>query len=403
MTEQTQSKIHNPKSTIAVVLILAGVLAMLTACHGGPVPVYSGPQGMGRLRYDKERGIFREGSQNVGGEVAMYEAARTALANKDWAKCVSLVDAQLKAYPDGGRAVDGILTRLEARLEAGRPQSGGLPHVVSLEGWFFLYLSPSYDSRIKSFMARGGENARIARELRDRSFEGFIEWISADARSFRNGGYLEPLSNDVRLLVNYYLPAMEFEDYRVRTAEIARNVVWLAYAAKAYDYVVSISADIHVMNPSPSVKADVLFVEGLAQMHNGAYSLAANTFNRLFRGANLRDTDTPWRPYALYWLIVSTTRKSKGPQYDIVPYEQGIELLGDYNLYLVENPGVSPVLRERFNQLIREVYEVMVQRDLHAAQTYALLGLADTRDYYIAHAEEWRKARDKRLPAASKP
>lgn len=382
----------------AFFLALAPALVLLlTGCPSGPVPVYSGPEGMGRLRYDRERGIYREGSRDLPAEQALYESARAATANQQWAECIRLVDAQLKAYPDGARAVDAILLRIEARMEGYRAPRGGPPRVVSLEGWFFLYLSPSYDPRIRSFMAKGGENARVAGELRSRSFENFIEWIAPDARAIQAAGMIEPLATDIRLLTNYYLPAMEIEDYRVRTAEFARNLSWLAFAARATDRVLSVATDVYVMNPSPSVKADVLFVEGQALMRNGAYNLAAAAFNRLFRGANLRDTDTPWRPYALYWLIVATVRKSKGPEYDIVPYEQGIELLGDYDLYLVENPGVSMALRGRFDTLIFEIYQVMIDRDISAAKTYALIGQRQARDYYLAHAEEWRKTRDKRL------
>src|SRR5690606_38553071 len=128
----------------------------------------------------------------------------------------------------------------------------------------------------------------------------------------------------------------------------------------------------------------------------------ANTFGYLFSGAGLRDTDTRWRPYALMWQINETMASSKGTGYDLLPYERALELLGEYELYAIENPNIPPSVHEEFIALLERVYGIMIERDLNSADTYSRLGESGARDYYIRRATDWEDERDKRVAALRK-
>lgn len=393
---------------LAPVLALVGVLACLSGlsgCKSGPEPVYEGPGGTGRFRYEPGSGIVREGSKPAGGEQKLFDFAQMAFDQRRFNEAIRYCEQLTLSFPDGARAVDAILLRMAARIEGSRGEdNAGLPNSVALADWLFLYLTPSYEPRFQAFMERGGENAAVVTRLRARTFEDFIGVLAPDADAITDDGQLRPLVRDLKLLVTYYIPAMDVKDYRLRTAEMGRNIAWIAYAARDFDYCLDAAAELTVLNPPPGIKADGLFVEGKSLMRNSAYPLAAATFERLFRGGNLRDTDTPWRPYALYELIVSTSRMAKGPEYDISIYEKCIELFGDYELYLLENPSVPKSLRERFRTLIAEIYQVFIDRDLQAAKTYRKLGQRISAEYYEKHAREWQGQLEQRLKAdAARP
>lgn len=377
--------------------VLSLALCVVAACKTGPEPKYEGPGGEGRLRYDPKTGVVREGSQAVAAEQRLYENAERAFKERRFVDCISACELLTQAYPEGARAVDAILLRMNARMEGPRQPPLPAPARMALSDWLFLYLTPSYDPRYASLVAKGGEYAETARKVRDLPYEQFIASISVDADAIYDEGYLRPLVQDLRLLVTYYVPALDVAEYRLRTAEIGRDVAWLAYAARDYDLALDATAELGGLNPPPGIKADALFVEGNSLAKNGGYPLAAVTFERLFRGANLRDTDTRWRPYALYQLIVQTANTAKGPEYDIAVYEKCLEHFGDYELYLLENPSVPKTLREKFRMLIAEIYQVFIDRDLSAAKTYRKLGEKGAAAYYEQHAEEWRKQMEARL------
>lgn len=384
--------------------LFAGVLVLAASCKSGPDPVYEGPEGAGQLRYDPSKGIFREGSKDVPGEKKLFEFARDAFEKRRFAECVVYCEQLTLSYPDGARAIDAILMRMSARIEGSRSEEEGPPKSIALSDWLFLYLTPSYDPRFSAFMQRGGDSASTVNKLRARSFADFMGWIAPDADAIYDAGALRWLVYDLKLLVNYYIPALEVKDYRARTAEIGRDVAWIAYAARDYEFCLDAVKELDSLNPAPGIKADMLFAQAHSLAQNGAHPMAAATFERLFRGANLHDTDTPWRPYALYELIVQTAKMSKGPEFDIALYERCVELFGDYELYLLENPSVPKSLRERFRALIQEVYLVFIERDLAAAKVYRKLGESGAADYYLKHADEWRAQLKKRLEFdASRP
>lgn len=206
--------------------------------------------------------------------------------------------------------------------------------------------------------------------MRDLPYEQFIASISVDADAIYDEGYLRPLVQDLRLLVTYYVPALDVAEYRLRTAEIGRDVAWLAYAARDYDLALDATAELGGLNPPPGIKADALFVEGNSLAKKRRLPAGRRDVRTTFCGANLRDTDTRWRPYALYQLIVQTANTAKGPKYDIAVYEKCLSDSGDYELYLLENPSVPKTLREKFRMLIAEIYQVFIDRDLSAAKTY---------------------------------
>ena len=369
----------------------------VSGCKTGPEPVYEGPRGEGRLRYDPKNGIVREGAQATGSEQKLFEAAQRSFEQRQFDECVNYCEQLTLFYPEGSHAVDAILLRMNARIEGPRQPPLPAPSRMPLSDWLFLYLTPSYDTRYINLVSRGGEYSDTARKVRELPYEQFMASIAADAEAIYDAGSLGPLVNDLHLLVTYYVPALDIREYRLRTAEMGRDVAWIAYAARDNDLALDAAKELGALNPPPGIKADALFVEGNSLAKNGGYALAAVTFERLFKGANLHDTDTRWRPYALYQLIVQTANTSKGPEFDISIYEKCLEYFGDYELYLIENPSVPKTLREKFRTLIAEVYQVFIDRDLNSAKTYGRIGQKAAAAYYEKHAEEWRAQMNARL------
>ena len=178
-----------------------------------------------------------------------------------------------------------------------------------------------------------------------------------------------------------------------------RNLAWLVYASGAYDLCIELTSDMLAFNPSPSIKADVLYVRAHAQRENDATGIAANTFALLWDGAYLQDTETRWRPEGLYWWIEMIMELSKGPIYNLARYEQCIELLGEYELYLETNPWVPKYLQRDFVDIVDRVYTVMVQRHLEAADAYSRLGEDAAEKFHLDKAKEWNDAKFERIDA----
>lgn len=374
-----------------------GCLALLAGCASGPEPRYEGPRGEGRLLYDPGRGIVRAGAVVSSDEQSVFSAVEKAFQEGRWLECIAQSELLTATFPEGSRAVDAILMRVQARLSAARAEDEGVPETISLMDWFFLYLAPDDDPRLTSLLARGGQTAETTRDLRSRDFERFIQGVKPEATALYKAGQLDRAAEDCVTLVTYYLPAQELRQYRARSAELARTVAWLVFASEGYNLAIELCEDIRTMNPAPSVKADALFVLGQSQRANGGHALAAQTFDMLYRGAGLRDTDTRWRPWALYWMTRETMASSKGWVYDLSPYEVALELVGEYELYLLENPGVPVGLHQKFLQTVEELYNVMVRREQNSALTYDLLGEDKARDYCLQRATDWEDKRDERI------
>jgi hypothetical protein len=376
------------------------VIALLAAAGAeGPEPRYHGPGAGGPLRYEPGVGITRKDALPSTDEQAQYALVLKAFEEQRWEATIVLSIAQTQSWPEGSRVVESILMRVRARLELGRDQDPeeGLAQTITLERWLFLYLAPINDDRLQQLIARDAQTRAFISELRQTSVNEFVTRLTPDADALYDSGHLGLALADCRTLLTYYLPVLELRRFRAEVAELTRDVAWLMYAARAFDAVIDISLDLLAMNPSPAVKADALFIQGQAQRRNGAHFIAANTFGLLFNGAGLRDTDTRWRPHALMWQINETMEASKGPGYDQVPYERALELLGEYELYAIENPNIDEPLHEEFIALMDKVYTIMIQRDLTSADTYSRLGESGAEEYYIASAAKWEAERDARI------
>jgi len=379
-------------------LMLAVLLA--TACGTAPERFYEGPAGDGRLVFEPGVGITRRDAVRSGDEQALFQAVEAAFAARNWDECIRLSRELTENFPEGSRVVDAILLRVHANIEAGRVgEDSGFSPAIPLHQWMMLYLAPDYDERIQRVAASGEDNREFLLELRSLTVQGFIDRLVPDARSLNRSRRLEAARQDVRNLLTYYVPALELREYRQRIAEAARDVCWLLYAAASFNRVIETGNDLLAVNPPPSVKGDTLFIEAQAMRRNGAHFLAAEMFGFLFSGAGLRDTDTRWRPYALMWQIHQTLEISKGWRYDLATYEEALELLGEYELYRLENPNIPDGLHDQFLELLNFIYDVMVQRQLDAADTYSRLRQRGARDYYLARASEWESMREAKIAA----
>lgn len=374
------------------------VFLVLLGCAEGPIPRYKGPAGEGRLVYEPGAGIVRKGTLPSNDEQGAYASIQTAFDERRHADVINQSILFINAYPDGSRAVEVLLMRIRSRLEVARidDPDAGVPRTITLSQWMFLYLAPSYDTRLQSLLNRDETWRSYIEEVRRLDVDDFFARLRPDANAAYNSNQLTLARADCSELVTYYLPALELREFRRQAAELTRDVAWLLYAAGATDEVISITDDLGAMNPEPTVKADALFIQAHARRLNGAHVIAANTFGYLFGGAGLRDTDTRWRPYALMWQIRETMQYSKGKVYDVVPYEIALELLGEYELYAIENPNIPVNVHEEFVLLLEEVYNVMIERELNAADTYSRLGEDKSVEYHIARAENWRTERDRR-------
>jgi hypothetical protein len=380
-----------------VALLLIPLL--LAACAEGPVPRYAGPGSSGRLIYEPGVGITRKDALPSTDEQAQFALVTEAFEQQRWEATIVLSLAQTQRWPEGARVVEAILMRIRARLELGRDDNPeeGLPQTITLERWLFLYLAPINDDRLQRLISTDAQTRAFVTELRQTSVNDFVTRLAPDADALYDSGHLGLALADCRVLVTYYLPVLELRRFRAEVAELTRDVAWLMYAARAFDAVIDISLDLLAMNPSPAVKGDALFILGQAQRRNGAHFIAADTFGLLFNGAGLRDTDTRWRPHALMWQINETMESSKGPGYDLVPYERALELLGEYELYAIENPNIDEPLHEEFIALMEKVYTIMIERDLTSADTYSRLGESGAEQYYIDSAAKWEAERDARI------
>ncbi|MBZ0136606.1 MAG: hypothetical protein K8I27_09560 [Planctomycetes bacterium] len=378
--------------------LLPLLTVLLGACAQGPVPRYEGPSGQGRLVYEPGVGITRAGNQPSTDEQSTYALIQTAFDERRYDAVINQSTLFILQFPEGSRAVEVLLMRIHARLEAGRPAAdAGLPRTIPISQWMFLYLAPAHDTRLQALLNRDETWRTYINELRALTVDEFFERVRPDANALYDSDQLSLARYDCGTLVTYYLPALELREFRRQAAELTRDVAWLLYMAGATDEVIGMTEDLGAMNPEPAIKADALFIQAHAQRLNGAHTLSANTFGFLFAGAGLRDTDTRWRPYALMWQIREVVESSKGPGYDLVPYEIAMELLGEYELYAIENPNIPSRIHEQIVLLLEEVYDIMIARDLNAADTYSRLGESDASDYYVARAEERRTDRDKRV------
>jgi hypothetical protein len=378
--------------------LLCLMLLLLAGCTSGPDPVYQGPEGAGRLIYDPEVGITRRGADAVRDEQTLYAAAEAAFRERRWDDCIAGARALTENFPEGSRAVDAILLRIRANLEAGRADDG-LPVSLLIDQWMFVYLAPDHDERLQFMLARDEQSRTFVREIRALSVQEFLDRIQADAIRLHNTRRLDAAQRDVNTLTTYYLPVLHMREYRRRVSELGRDVAWLMFAARNYSRAIQICDELLAVNPPPNVKGDTLFVLGHAQRLNGAYALAASTFGYLYRGAGLRDTDTRWRPFALMSQIDQTIATSKGYIYDLTPYEIALELLGEYELYRFENPNIPDSVKAGCRTLLEEVYDVMARRELNAARTYTRVGQRGAADYHRGRAAEWNNQLAQRLTA----
>jgi hypothetical protein len=385
---------------ILIVLCLLFIFIAIGGCATGPEPTYRGPGAGGRLIYDPDLGITREGAARDASEQNLYTLADKAFRDRNWQRCIEVAGSLIEAFPDGARAVDGHILRIRANLEAGRAEAtGGFSKTATIDQWLFIYLTPEHDERLIRLVNRSAEAREYVRATRALSIDAFIDELSGDAFPIYNTGRLAAAQFDVARLLTYYLPALYLREYRRAIAELARDVCWLMYAAEDYNLTIVLAEELLAVNPPPSVKADALFIMGHSQRKNGAGPIAANTFGLLYRGAGLRDTDTRWRPYALMHQIHQTMQTSKGYIYDVTYYERALELLGEYELYRIENPNIPPELNDEFILLVQDVYDILARRDRNAASQYGKLGESRAKAYYIALAEEREAQRDKRIRA----
>ena len=380
-------------------LLLLIPLLLLAACQQGPEPRYAGPTGEGRFEYDPTLGIVRKDAAINGTEQGLYADAEKAFQQGRFLDCIIATIGLTQAFPDGSRAPDAILMRIRARMAFGRLSDAaeGFSKQVPLERWLFMYMAPDHDDRLRRLRASGQESRRVVDEFRALGVDQFLEKLRPEADALYDSGQLEMIGFDCRTLLTYYLPTLELRDYRRDVTELARDAAWLAYASRAYDLTINLCDELIGVNPPPHVKGDTLFIFGQAQRQNGAHVFAANTFGLLFSGAGLRDTDTRWRPYALMWQIQETLNASKGKAYDMTYYERALELIGEYELYLVENPAVPAALHEEFIALTVVIYAIMAWRDRNSADTYWRIGEHGAEAHYLERAAEWERRRDTRV------
>lgn len=383
----------------ALLLIQGSLLTvLLAACATGPDPMYEGPAGKGTLVYRPGVGITREGAQSDTSEQSTHAAAEQAFRHGRWDECIALATQMTLNWPEGSRIVDALLMRIRANVEAGRSGTDeAFSRSITLEQWMMLYLAPDHDPRILALLAKGGETRETVTTLRSLPVQSFIDRLAPDADTLYDQGRLNAAQYDVNILTTYYLPTLQLREYRQQVTELARDVCWLMYASREFTQTIAVCEDLLAVNPPPTIKGDTLFILGTAQRRNGAAPIAAQTFGWLYRGAGLRDTDTRWRPYALLWQIHQTLATSKGYIYDLTYYEQALELVGEYEIYRVENPNIPAVLHGEFIKLTEAVYDVMIRRELNAADTYRRIGESKAGEYHEAQALEWEQLRDKRI------
>jgi tetratricopeptide (TPR) repeat protein len=378
-------------------IILGACLPAFCGCASAPDAVYQGPAGRGQLEYVPGVGITRRGALIDGAEQGRFDAMRQAFDERRWQDCIELSRELTAAAPDGARAVDALLMRIQARMETSRGDDDPLARALLLSQWMFVYLAPEYDPRLRQLMdasAEARDNTRAVRELEPGRFIGAIR---PSALAALRNGQLYAAQAECRVLLTYYLPALELREYRAPVLEACRNVLWLLFAAANYNRAIEAADELLSVNPAPAVKADALFIQAQSMRANDAHHVAARTFGLLFRGAGLRDTDTRWRPYALMLEVEQTLRTSKGYIYDLTVYEMALDLLEEYGLYRIENQNVPAAVHADMLTMLNDTFDVLVRRDRDAADTYRRLGRRGARDYYLARMDHWEEQRRRRL------
>jgi len=347
-----------------------------TSCAPAPKHRYSIPDGEGRIVYDAERGIHREGSPVDVSEEELFRRGIVEFDDRDY-EAAAKTFHQLRTHPayvDGARALDAVVMEAVSVLEAGRPADSQ---------WLVGDLAGAWFDPTDVYW-RGRLPERLWGVSSESDVRPFLSIVDEDAirESFE-------ITKDI---FDYYPKGLGVARGRLlEVSRHARNLAWVASVTGEDDLAGLIAADLVKRQPRGVIEAQGLLLLAQSEVRRELFEEARVHFARIYEIAD----DASLRERALLGEVEAIIRQSKGPEFDRTLYDLANEKINEYKTdFLVQH--TRPRLVSEFATLEAYVNEVIWNGLKQAAEDYRRLfehnaaALADRR------AEEFRKGAIKR-------
>ncbi len=364
------------RNLFGITLCLLVAASGFSACKPPPKHRYSVPDGVGRIRYSPERGIFREG-EPIDSEIeSLYRTGMDQFDDRDYPAAAATF-RRLRLAPqwvDGPRALDAGMMEALSLLEAGRTVQ--TPWLLGdLAGSWFEPQETYWRSRLPEELweIQGPELITgYATQVTERAIKNSFE-VTKDLFDFYSAG----------LGVS-----------RARLLEVsrhARNLAWVSLTANRHKLAAEVASELVKRNPRGTIEAQALLMLALAETELGNHASAQVQFARIYQ---LSD-DPALRERALMGEVEAIIRESKGEEYDVKFYELASEKINEYKTdFLVQHN--NPQLVRDFSRLEQYVNNVQWEALMRAANDYRRLFEPESAVLADRRAEEFRTAADKR-------
>lgn len=358
----------------AAVAVLASVA--VSGCRANPKHRYAVPSGQGRIAYDPERGIFREGTPVDVTEEELFRQGKVQFDDREFADAAATFRS-LRTHPefvDGARALDAIVMEAVALLEAGRAQD-------SL--WLVGDIAGSWFDPSETYW-RNELPERLWNPVSESDVKPFIDGLRADA--------IEDSYAVTRDVFDYYSVGLGVSRERLLdVSRHARNLAWVAGLAGDDALSSRIAADLVARQPRGVIEAQALLILAQSEVRRELYEEARVHFSRIYEIA----PDATLRERALLGEIEAIIQQSKGEEYDRTLYDLASEKINEYKTDFLVQHNTHRLVGE-FARLEQYVNEVIWNGLQKAASDYRRLFEPEAAAMADRRAAEFRLAAVKR-------
>jgi hypothetical protein len=359
--------------------LLFAAIVMVAACGGPDKHRYTPPSGMGEIRWDPERGIYRDGDRLNLPEEELYRRAVVAMQDGEFNEAAKAFHELRTAeqYVDGTRALDAIISESICLLEAGR---------AAKTKWLLGDLANAVLDRDDDAAA-----SRLPDDVRNKLSE---EAIAGYARSLSSSA-IDASFDVAKDVFEYYSTGLGVTPKRL--ADICkheRNLAYFAFLSGEDALAGRIAKDLADRNPRGLIQSQALLILAKSEDRRELFEASREHYARVYgEGQSLSD-DPDTQEEALLGELRAIIHQSKGPGYDIGLWEAAAEKVTDYKTsFLVAHPDAR--LRANFAEHEQYINMVRTGQFDEAAKCYGRLFEKEAVVIYRARAAEFRAGADK--------